>query len=667
MRVATVHKIGCFHRLALPCALVALGSFHVLAGAQPLPAELPPALPAVSNVAWPGLMGLEVDATDLDHRVMQVRQTLPVKVPGQRLTLLFPRWLPGTHGPSGDVNQLAGLSITDGRLALRWQRDTVDTFAFHVDVPAGVKQLTLQFQYLSPLSRSQGRREITPQMLGVEWNQVLLYPAGTAASAIQVQARLRLPAGWQQASALRGLDGLSARAAADGWVRYQATSLETLVDSPVFAGQHIKRIELDSPGTPQAVTLNLLADEADQLDATPAQLDAHRALVRQATALFGSRHFRQYDFLLAQSSEFSGIGLEHQESSENGTRPGYFKDWDKHVGSRELLPHEFVHSWNGKFRRPADLWTPQYNQPMRDSLLWVYEGQTQFWGHVLAARSGLTTPEQARDRLATSAAWLDNRAGRQWRNLQDTTNEAPMGARGRDKPWSDWQRGADYYDEATLIWLDADSLIREKSGDTRSLDDFAKAFFGVAHTAAADGAVQALTYTFDDVVAALNAVQPHDWAAFLRERLDRVGQGAPLDGLARSGWKLGWTDTPSKFAKGADDREGGRSQDLSFSLGLSVKADGKLDHVSWGGPVFQAGLAPGMSVLAVNMGAYKPERLAAAITANKDGKHPIQLLIRQDDQFRQVSIPWQGGLRYPQLQRVDGTPDRLSKVFAPRS
>jgi predicted metalloprotease with PDZ domain len=666
MPVAQVHKTGRFRRLALPCALAALSSCQGIALAQPVAAPLPPALPPLSAQPWPGLITLEVDATDLDHRLLQVRQTLPVKTPGKRLTLLFPRWLPGTHGPSGDVTQLAGLTITGAGQPLRWQRDTVDAFAFHVDVPPGVPQLTLQFQHLSPLNRGEGRREITDHLLGVQWNQTVLYPAGTAASALQVQAQLKLPAGWQQGSALRGPDGQPARVGVDGWVRYRPTSLETLVDSPVFAGAFFQRVELDPPGTPQAVALNLVADEAAQLEATPTQLDAHRALVRQATALFGRRHFRQYDFLLAQSSSFSGIGLEHQESSENGTRPGYFKEWDKRIGSRELLPHELVHSWNGKFRRPADLWTANYNQPMRNSLLWLYEGQTQFWGHVLAARSGLSTPEQARDRLAMTAARLDSRAGRQWRNLQDTTNENTMGARGQGKSWWDWQRGAEYYDEATLIWLDADSLIREKSGDTRSLDDFAKAFFGVPHTTAVDGAVLPLTYTFDDVVAALNAVQPMDWAAFLRTRLDRVGPGAPLDGLARSGWQLAWTNTESKFAKGGEDRDGGRSQDLNFSLGLSIKSDGKLDYVAWQGPAFQAGLAPGMSLLAVNMQAYTPERLAAAITANQDGQHPIGLLVRQDDQFRQVSINWRGGLRYPQLQRVEGTPDRLSTVYAPR-
>jgi len=670
---SVTHKVFWRRGLATPCAVALIGALTGVVPAQAAPTAptllpLPPAIPAPVNQAWPGVLQLEVDASDLDHRVQQVRLTVPVKRPGERLTLLYPRWLPGTHSASGDVNQLAGLIVRAGGKTLAWERDTVDAHAFHVDVPSGVKQLQLEYQHLSPVNRSNGRVAVSPAIVGVQWNQVMLYPAGHYASAIQVQARLKLPAGWQQGSALRGLDGKPTQPGTDGWVRYAPASLETLVDSPVFAGRHFKRLELDEPGTPNPVALNMVADEAEQLEATPEQVQAHRDLVTQAHKLFGARHFRQYDFLFAQSREFGGIGLEHQESSENGVRPGYFKDWDKRQGSRELLPHEFVHSWNGKFRRPADLWTPQYNLPMRNSLLWLYEGQTQFWGHVLAARSGLSTPEQSRDRLANTIAWLDARAGRLWRNLQDTTNEGTMGARGRGKDWGDWQRGADYYDEATLIWLDADTLIREKTAERQSMDDFARAFFGTPHASAADGAVQPLTYRFDDIVATLNTVASNDWAAFLRQRLDRTGTGAPLDGLARSGWKLVWRETESKFARGSggggDDAE--RSQDLSWSLGVRVAADGKLDAVAWDSPAFKAGLAPGMQIVAVQMASYKPERLAAAITANKDGKQPVALLVKQGELYRQVSIDWRGGLRYPALERIAGTPDRLGSLYAPR-
>jgi len=391
--------------------------------------------------------------------------------------------------------------------------------------------------------------------------------------------------------------------------------------------------------------------------------------VQQSDKLFGARHWRQYDFLLAQSETFGNIGLEHHESSENGVRPNYFKDWDKSIRSRELLPHEYVHSWNGKFRRPSDLWTPQYNVPMRNSLLWVYEGMTQYWGHVLATRSGLTTPEQARDRLAEVAAYLDGRAGRLWRNLQDTTNEGTISSR-RDKSWRDWQRGGDYYDEATLLWLDADTLIREKSGGTKSLDDFARAFFGIATRRNADGGIQAATYPFDELVQTLNGVQPHDWATFLRQRLDRTGAGAPLDGLQRGGWKLAWAASESEFARNAEGRggTGGRERTANFdySLGLRVLPDGRLEQVLWDSPAYKAGLAPGLTLVAVNMSVYKSDRLAEAIKANVEGKAPIQLLLREGETFRQVSIDWRGGLRYPRLERVEGSPDRLSAIQSPR-
>lgn len=624
-------------------------------------------LPAPRDEAWLGTIQLQVDSTELDQRIQRVRQTLPVSQAG-KLTLLYPRWLPGTHGPYNDIGGLTGLMIQAGSQRVTWVRDVSDPYAFHVDVPAGVKELQLQFEYLSALSPGQGRVNMSRAILGVQWNQLLLYPAGHFASGIKVQARLKLPEGWQQASALRDAKGQVPQPGKDGWVDFAPVSLETLVDSPLFAGKHAKRIELDPPKTDKPVALNLLADEASQLEASPAQIEAHRALVLQSDKLFGARHWRHYDFLLSLSKDFGGIGLEHHESSENGVRPDYFKDWEKSIRSRELLPHEYVHSWNGKFRRPQDLWTPQYNVPMRNSLLWVYEGMTQYWGHVLAARSGLTTPAQARDRLAHVAAYLNARVGRTWRNLQDTTNEGTMASR-RDKAWRDWQRsGGDYYDEATLIWLDADTLIREKSGDTKSLDDFANAFFGIATTRHADGSIKPATYAFDDVVRTLNEVQPHDWAKFLRERLDTHNPGAPLDGLARSGWKLSFAEQESDFAKHAESSRGGKERAANYqhSLGLSVASDGKLEQVVWGSPAFVAKLAPGMVLVAVNMESYSAERLSAAVTANKGGKAPLQLLLRQGEHFRSVSLDYRGGLRYPVLERVEASKDRLSALQAAR-
>jgi predicted metalloprotease with PDZ domain len=638
--------------LALAAALTGPAGWFTLAQAAPAPG-VSSAVPAAQKRPYPGIVNVEVDATDLARKILRVRQTLPVK-PGP-LTLLYPRWLPGTHGPYGEASELAGLKVHAGERVLAWQRDTVDPYAFHLQVPAGVDTLALEFQYLSPTDKDGGRVVVTPQMLNVQWAAVVLYPAGYEVSGIPFSARLKLPPGWQAGTALRG------QAQPDGWWQYEPVSLETLVDSPVFAGRHFRRVALDPAGAARPVVLNLVADTPQQLKASEAQLDAHRALVTQADKLFGARHFRHYDFLLSLSDTMGGIGLEHHESSENGVGPDYFKDWDKAAGPRDLLPHEYTHSWNGKFRRPADLWTPDYNTvPMRNSLLWLYEGQTQYWGRVLAARSGLVAPELARDGLAQAAAWAELRSGRAWRNLQDTTNEGTLGARGHHKAWRDWQRSVDYYDEATLIWLDADTLIREQSQGRRSLDDFARAFFGME-----DGRVQPLTYTFDDIVKTLAAVWPHDWARFLRERLD-THERAPLDGLARSGWRLVYTEEQSENAKA--DEEHDKEADFRYSIGLSVSTeeDAAIKGVRWHSPAFEAGVAPGARLLAVNGVAYKRERLAEAITAAKDGGAPIELLLRDGEQFRSVRIDYRGGLRYPKLQRIDGTPDRLSAILAPR-
>jgi predicted metalloprotease with PDZ domain len=626
--------------------LALTGAFTAQAQVAALPNPAP--VPAAQKTPYPGALLLQVDATDIDHKIFRVRETIPAR-PGP-LTLLYPKWLPGTHGPYGEIGGLAGLQVRANGQPVTWTRDVVEPYAFRVEVPQGADRLELEFQFLSPTAKNGARVVMTPEMLGVQWDQVLLYPAGHEASLITLQPRLRLPAGWPWGSALRGKPGK------DGWIEFEPASLETLVDSPLFAGRHFKRIELDPPGTPRPVVLNLMADAPDQMQPSDEQLKAHRQLVVQADRLFGARHFRHYDFLFALSDTFGGIGLEHHESSENGLEPQYFKDWAKGgARDRQLLPHEFTHSWNGKFRRPADLWTPDYNtQPMRNTLLWLYEGQTQYWGRVLAPRAGLLTQDQARDSLAEAAAYLEHRAGRAWRNLQDTTNEATMGERGAHKDWRSWQRGYDYYDESALIWLDADTLIREKTNGQRSLDDFARAFFGVE-----DGRVQPLTYTFDDIVKTLEGVMPYDWARFLRERLD--GHRMPVDGLARSGWKLVYTEEPTDTFKA--EAEDAKQHDFAYSIGFTVGSeDDKLRDVLWDSPAFRAGLAPGLKLVAVNGVAYKPDRLTAALKANRKGEQPIELLVRDGEQYRSVRIDYRDGPRYPRLQRIEGTPDRLTQI-----
>ena len=640
-------------RLIGACAGLLISSAAISQPFQTIPPEPP------SDTPYPGTLTLRVDATDLDRRIFRVRETIPV-APGP-LRLYYPRWMPGTHGPTGRITELAGLKINGaGGQPIAWKRDPLDPHAFALEVPAGTSTLEIEFQRLSPIDRESGRVVVTPEMLNVQWNAVLLYPAGHYDSRITVKPSLRLPEGWAFGSALQAASKSGAT------TEFEPVSVETLIDSPVFAGKHMTRVDLDPEATAEGrapVHLNVMADVPSELAMTAEQLAAHRALVTQADRLFGARHFAHYDFLLAISDRFGWIGLEHHQSSENGVSPGYFAEWAKSSVGRDLLPHEYVHSWNGKFRRPADLWTPNTNTAMQDSLLWLYEGQTQFWGDVLAARSGIVPVADMRDTLANVAAWAEAQRGRDWRNLQDTTNQAVMSDRREGNDWRDWQRGSDYYDEMVLVWLEADMLIREASNGTRSLDDFARAFFGVAPGSAGSGLVP-LAYTFADVVAALDAVQPHDWARFLRERLDTQRTGAQAQGLERSGWRLGWSEEPNSVSKNFAMRR--RIDDFGYSIGIDVGKDNALGTVRWGSPAFEAGLSTSVQLLAVNGIAYKVERLKAAITEAKTGKAPIQLLVKDRDHYRTVAIRYSGGLRYPKLERIEGTEDRLTQVLSPR-
>jgi predicted metalloprotease with PDZ domain len=610
-----------------------------------------PLTEAARTVSYPGVIELEVDASDLEHRIVRVQQRLPV-APG-KLRLYFPRFLPGTHGPYGAAHRFAGLKVLRDGAPLPWVRDTADAFAFDVEVPERASTLAVEFQYLMPGNAGESADGLMSRdFLSLAWSQTVMYPQGWHVGAIPVSASLKLPPGWKHATSLR-----SASRRAD-LIRFETTSLEMLVDSPVFAAPYMVRHELDAPGAPRAAALNIFAARERDLESKPEQIDAHRRLVEQATRLFGSRHFERYEFLLGLFDDLGFDGLEHHQSSENLVDTKYFKDWDKRRGARELLPHEFAHSWNGKFRRPADLLTPDFHTPMRNSLLWLYEGQTEYWGAILAVRSGLTTPEQLRDDLARTIARLSASPGRAWRNLQDTTNQGTMRGRTLDQPWPSWQRGEDYYDEAALIWLEADMLIREKSGGARSLDDFARAFFGVE-----DGRILPLPYTFDDVVATLNDVAAHDWRAFLRERVDGKAQLAHLSaGVERAGWKLTWADKPSDFE--AAEAATWRGESFEHSLGLRVDKDGKkIRGLVWDGPAFKAGMPRDGELIAVNGMVFTGERLREALVANKDGKGPVQLLVKDGERVRSFSFDLRQGPRYPRLERIDGTADRLDAVL----
>jgi predicted metalloprotease with PDZ domain len=599
----------------------------------------------------PGTILLEVDASDTAQRIFRVRQTIPV-VAGP-LTLLYPQWLPGNHAPRGPIDKLAGLVITDGNgQKIAWTRDPANVYAFQLDVPQGVTRIVTEYQTLTPADPTMGRVVITPAMLNLQMNTVVLYPAGHYASRILYDARVKYPAGWQAFTAL------DVQGRAGDVVDYQDVPLEILVDSPVFAGRHAKTFELTMPGK-RPVRLNVVADAEKFLKADDAHLAQHRRLVEQSLKLFGAEHYDHYDFLFALSGQLSGIGLEHQRSSENRLATDYFTGWNKEAGSSSLLSHEYVHSWNGKYRRPADLWTPHYNVPMQDSLLWVYEGQTSYWGDVLNARAGLRPLPAARDALAITAAnYAENRPGLQWRSVQDTTNDPIITPRG-GKPYRSWQLSEDYYAGAQMMWLEADVLIRSRTKNRKSLDDFARAFFGRD-----DGQwTTPSLYTYEDVVATLDGVLPYDWSAFLRERLDaKVGL---TDALARSGWRLVFRDAPNALAK-ANAKDSDGAVDAVYSLGLALAKDGKVTDVRWDGPAFDAGVGTGMQVVAVDDVEFSKDALEDAIRSAKGGTAPIRLLVKEFDRYRSIDVKYHGGLRFPHLERIAGTPDYLTPILSAR-
>ncbi|MEO6155160.1 MAG: M61 family peptidase [Thermomonas sp.] len=595
----------------------------------------------------PGPIGIEVDATNLGQRIMRVRETISVQA--GPLTLLYPEWLPGGHSPLGPIEKIAGIRFTGNGQKLTWKRDPADVFAFHLDIPEGVTTVIAQYDYLTPTDGSQGRVVMTPSMLNLQWNAVLLYPAGHYGMQVQFDPKVKYPSGWQASTSLdvERRDGDT--------VVYMRVPFDILADSPVYAGKYYKQFDL-APGAKVPVRLNVVADDPKYLETKPEHLEQHRELVRQAVKLYGAQHYDHYDFLLSLSEQMAGNGLEHQRSSENGQALGYFSEWDKKKGSGDLLGHEYTHSWNGKFRRPADQWMPNLNQPMQDSLLWVYEGQTQYWGNVLTARSGLLSQDRSRDGLAMVAAtYRDNRPGLAWRSVQDTTND-PIIAQRRPKPYRNYQLSEDYYSAGQMIWLEADVLIRNNTNNRKSLDDFAKGFFGVN-----DGKWQTQDlYDIDDVVASLNSVMPYDWHSFLRDRLD--GRTPITNGIEASGWKLVYQDEPNAAAK-SSKRSGG---DYVYSLGLSLNKDGKVGDVRWDSPAFAAGIGSGMTVVAVNDVEYTKDVLDAAVKAAKGTSAPVRLMLKDFNRFRTVNLDYHDGLRYPALERIQGKPDYLTAILNPR-
>jgi len=595
---------------------------------------------------------LTVDASDAAQRLIHARMTVSVR-PGP-FTLLYPEWIPGEHGPTGPIADLVGLQISGGGKPIEWLRDDVNMYAFHIQVPEGVTSLSVTYDFISP-PESEGFSSggsITSQLAVISWNQVLLYPAGIPVEQIKFQAALKVPAGWRYGTALP----LAHESGND--IEFQPASLSTLIDSPVQCGRYYKTIDL-SPAESPPHYLHLAADSQHALDITKEEEKGYRNLVRETSALFGAHHYRDYHFLLTLSDHVAHFGLEHHESSDDRVpENSLIEEGPRKLGSG-LLPHEFVHSWNGKFRRPAGLATGGYDKPMKGELLWVYEGLTEYLGEILTPRSGLSTPGEFRDTLAMEAAALDQQAGRKWRPLEDTARAAQILYSARED-YSSYRRSVDYYEEGTLIWLEADVTIRKLSKGARSLDDFCRLFHG-----GESGPPRVKTYTRDDVIAALNEIQPFDWTGFFHSRVDQIDPNAPLGGIEGSGWKLIYEEEPSELWKATEAES--KSVSLSYSIGIRLQEDGEITDVALGSAAYKAGLAPKQKVIAVNGRQYSSELLRRTIKDSPKTADPIELLIKDSDYYQTVRLQYHGGDRYPFLKRAEGTPDILSQIIAARA
>ncbi|HET7570463.1 MAG TPA: M61 family peptidase [Gammaproteobacteria bacterium] len=605
---------------------------------------------AAATATPPGPIQLSVDVTDAARKVFHAHEVMPVQ-PGP-LTLYYPKYIPGEHGPTGPIVNLAGLVFTVNGKQLDWERDADDMYTFHLNIPKGATQLDISLDFLSPVGGGDFTAGVsaTPKLVDLNWNQVALYPAGFPTSDLVYVPSLKIPKGWQFGTALtvKSKDGNE--------IHFDKVTFNNLVDSPVISGQYFRQFNL-APKSEVHRWLDVVADYPKALDASDKQIDKMRNLVAQANALFQSHHYKNYHFLLTLSDKTAHFGLEHHQSSDDRLDADFFIDPQAFMLEADLMPHEYVHSWNGKFRRPAELWQPDFEKPEHTRMLWVYEGLTDYLGPVLTARSHLWSPKEFRENLAMLAANMDHRPGRTWRPLIDVTIAAQL-LYGSPGYWANWRRGTDFYPEGTLIWLDVDTKIRALSHGKHSLDDFAQLFYGIDN-----GSYVTKTYTFNDLVNALNKVQPYNWRSFLRNLLDRRQYHAPLDGITRSGWKLTYTDQPNEMQKVRQSRRHYINQ--MYGIGLLLNDKGEIRDVLWNGPAFKAGIGPGMTIQAVNGVKFSPDVFERALKSGEKDKEPLHLLIDNQGYLKTFDVDYHGGLRYPHLVREKDKSDTLSEILKP--
>jgi predicted metalloprotease with PDZ domain len=593
---------------------------------------------------------ITVDATDVTRDILHSHLTIPATA--GPLNLFYPKWIPGEHGPTGPIVQTAGLKIASNGQTLRWMRDPREMYEMRVDVPSGANSITVDLDFLDPVGTGQfsAGGSMTPHLAIISWNALLLYPAVKSSEDLRYEATLRIPSGWKYATALT-------TASVNGdEIRFAPETLTHLVDSPVLIGSILRKIDLP-PSGPYRHTLNIAAD-SDAATVTPDDFAAgYKALVDEARALFGAEHYRHYDWLVTLSDGVEHFGLEHHESSDNRTDENILAEDSTRRSLAGLLAHEYVHSWNGKYRRPAGLAVANYDQPMTGELLWVYEGLTQYLGKLLDFRSGLWTPEYYRESLALTASNLTPNAGRAWRPLEDTAVEAQL-LYGAPREWAAYRRSVDFYEESVLLWLDADMTIRRLTGNKRSLDDFCRRFHG-----GADGDPVVKPYTFDDVARTLNDVAANDWASFLNQRI-RSTTSAPLGGVEASGWRLIYNDQENEAQKGGEKRS--KNTSYSTSLGFWVDEEGRVSDVIPGTPAANAGVTPGSKVIAVNGRRFTKDAMRIAVRDSKNTTGPMELIVSSGEFFKTVKIDYRGGLRYPHLEKIPNAPDWLSELGKPR-
>jgi predicted metalloprotease with PDZ domain len=611
-----------------------------IAGAQTAPTTLSP-------------ITLSVDLTDAPRKILHATEVMPVTA--GPLTVVYPEWIPGEHGPTGPIENMAGFFITANGQPVKWERDKVDMFAYHVTVPQGVTKLEMKIDFLasSSLSGFSAGGSTSENLALLSWNTLLVYPADTNASEVKFTPSITLPVGWKFGTAL-DKDSDSGQT-----MTFKTVSLEQLVDSPVLAGRYFREVPLAPEITPKHY-LDMAADGPEQVEVSKEHIAEFDRLVRETGALYKSRHYGSYHFLVTLSDEVAHFGLEHHQSSDDRVAPRTFIDDQEFTLNGLLLPHEFTHSWNGKYRRPAGLATSNYQKPMEGDLLWVYEGLTEYLGDVLAARCGIWTPEQYKQRLSTIAAEYDNRPGRTWRDIQDTATAAQILYAAGDG-WDNWRLSVDYYDEGELIWLDVDTTIRKMTNGKKSLDDFVAKFHGFG----GDTGPKVVPYTFEDVVTGLNGVVVNDWATFLSSRLNSNAYQAPLGGLENGGYKLTYSDKPNAWSVMEDAQRG--SFNFWYSLGLHVGKSGTASDVLKGGVGDKGGFGPGMKIVAVNGRAYSPDVLKAAVRDAKDSGPALELIVENTGFYKVIRLDYHGGERYPQLERVSGVPGRLDDILKPES